>query len=450
MTGQTPRNRRPDQTEGRGNGSGPGVKAWYRLDNAAKIYPVIMRSRHVSVFRMSAVMQAEVIPEQLQRALEMTLPRFPTFAVRLRHGLFWFYLESNHERPLVEEDVRNPLRSWSKKEEKTFLFRVRYDQRRISVEFFHALTDGFGGLVFLKTLVAAYLSLQGVDVPPGRGILDINQPPDPSEMEDAYKRVSNFRIIRRPKETKAFHLQGTVRPGHELHIIKGIVPADKITAVAAGLRVSVTELLVGVYLYQLYRIQQQGGYRTADPIRVSVPINVRRFYPSNTVRNFALYANPGIEPAFGVYTFDEILKLVHHFMRYTINEKYLNAMMCANVAPEQSMLMRLSPLPLKTAAMRLVYNVVGESRFTSTLSNLGKTDLPEAMAKHVDHLEFMLGPSQCNQVNCAVISTENQVVIQFSATMEETDPQRAFFKHLVQLGLPVLIASNQDYSSTEV
>lgn len=435
---------------GKAGGASPGSKTWYRLDNAAKIYPVIMRSRHVSVFRMSAVMREEVVPAQLQQALELTLPRFPTFAVRLRHGLFWYYLESNRNRPLVEEDVRNPLRSWSKKDEKSYLFRVRYGHHRIAVEFFHALTDGYGGLVFLKTLVATYLSLQGIDCPPGRGILDVKDAPDPSEMEDAYKRFSNFRIIRRPKETKAFHLQGTIIPGHDLHIISGTVPADQVTEVAARFGVSVTELLVGIYLYQLYRIQQQGGYRTSDPVRVSVPINVRRFYPSNTVRNFALYANPGIEPAFGAYTFDEILKLVHHFMRYTINEKYLNAMMCANVAPEKSMLMRLSPLPLKNAAMRFGYSLAGESRFTSTLSNLGKTDLPEAMARHVDHLEFLLGPSSCNPVNCAVISTENKLVIQFSAAMTETDPQRAFFKHLVQLGLPVLVESNQDYSSREV
>ncbi|MEA4889802.1 MAG: hypothetical protein VB070_10105 [Clostridiaceae bacterium] len=426
-----------------------GALRWYRLDNAAKIYPVIMRSRHISVFRLAALMRDPVDPRQLQTALEQTLLRFPYFAVRLKRGAFWYYLESCANPPAVEEDVQNPLRPWSIRDEQGYLFRVRYDGRRISAEFFHALTDGYGGLVFLKTLIAAYLAQQGVQCPPGGGILDLHGEPEASEMEDAYKRFSNFRVTRRPRETRAFHLQGTIMPGHNLHIICGILPIDRVAAVAGLYHVSVTEFLVGVYLYQLYQIQQQGGYRITAPVRVSVPINIRRFYPTGTLRNFALYANPGIEPAYGVYDFEEILQLVHHFMRYTVNEKYLNALMCANVAPEKSMLLRLSPLPLKNLVMRLGYGLTGESRFTSTLSNLGIVKMPEAMSGQVERLEFLLGPSRYNPVNCSVISTGNNLVIQFSATMTETDPQRAFFKHLIRLGLPVKIESNQICQTNE-
>ena len=120
-------------------------------------------------------------------------------------------------------------------------------------------------------------------------------------------------------------------------------------------------------------------------------------------------------------------------------------MMCANVAPEKSIFLRISPLPLKNLAMRIVYSWTGESRFTSTVSNLGIVTLPDAMAEQVERLEFMLGPSRYNPVNCAVISTGNQIVIQFSATMEETDPQRAFFRHLVRLGIPVRVESNRKW-----
>ena len=421
-------------------------KRWFRLDNAAKIYPAIMRTRHSSLFRLAALLRDPVRPEQLQQALDLTLPRFPQFAVRLRSGMFWYYLEDCRKPFLIEADVINPMRPYSRRDAQGYLFRVRYGDRRISVEFFHALTDGYGASVFLRTLVAAYLALQGVHCPCGEGILDIHEEPSEAEMEDAYKRFSNFRVVHRPRETRAFRLQGTILPGHHLHIVCGVSPTAKVAEVARRFHVSVTELLVGVYLYQLYLIQQQGGYRTLDPVRVSVPINVRRYYPTQTVRNFALFANPGIEPAYGTYTFEEVLKLVHHFMRFTINEKYLNALMCANVAPEKSLLLRISPLPLKNLVMRLVYTWTGESRFTSTVSNLGLVTLPEEMASHVERLEFMLGPSRFNPVNCGVISTGEQIVIQFSATMEETDPQRAFFRHLVRLGIPVRAESNRNWN----
>ncbi|MEZ4627989.1 MAG: hypothetical protein R2912_07880 [Eubacteriales bacterium] len=41
-----------------------------------------------------------------------------------------------------------------------FCMRVRYYHNRIAVEFFHVLTDGTGGQVFLQTLVAEYLRLK--------------------------------------------------------------------------------------------------------------------------------------------------------------------------------------------------------------------------------------------------------------------------------------------------
>ena len=423
----------------------PGGKSWFRLDNAAKIYPVIMRSRHGGYFRLAVLLNDPIDPDLLQQALEITLRRLPFFAVRLRRGLFWYYLESHTGQPQVEADVVNPMRPWSRKDVKKFLFRVRHDNRRISVEFFHVLTDGSGGLVFLKTLTAAYLRLKGHSIDTGHGVLDVNEQADEAEMEDAYNRFSNFRVMHRPKETKAFHLQGTISPGHVINIISGTMPLDKVVEVARRYKTSVTEFLTGIYMYEMYKIQQQGGYDINSPIRISVPINVRRYYPSQTLRNFSLYANPGIEPAFGHYTLEEILGLVHHFMRYTINEKYLNAMMCANVGPERNILMRLAPLSLKNTVMRVAYHFVGESRFTSTVSNLGAVSMPEGMAEAVERFEFLLGPSHYNPVNCAVISTGNQLLVSFSSTMSETDPQRAFFKEMVRLGIPVRVESNNIY-----
>ncbi len=215
-------------------------KNWYRLDNAAKIYPVLMRSRHGGYFRLAVLLHEPVDPVILQQALEATLKRFPFFAVRLRRGLFWYYLESYDGIPKIEPDVQNPMRPWTRKEIKKFLFRVRYDQKRISVEFFHALTDGSGGMVFLKTLAAAYLRLRGDFCGIGAGALDINRPADSDEMEDAYKRYSNFRVVHRPRETKAFHLQGTIMPGHWLQIISGVLLLDRVKSVARSYGISVT------------------------------------------------------------------------------------------------------------------------------------------------------------------------------------------------------------------
>jgi NRPS condensation-like uncharacterized protein len=417
---------------------------WYRLDNVAKIYPVLAGSRHLTMFRLAVRLNVSVNPVILQQALETTLRRFPFFAVRLRRGLFWYYLEANPHRPLIEPDGLNPLRPLRPGEQLGFLFRVRYTEHRIAIEFFHALTDGYGASVFLKTLTACYLNLAGYPVAPAPeyGLLDVTEPANQAEMEDAYKRHAVFRRPHRPTASRAFHLQGTIRPGHHLQVISGTIPIEPLGKIARELKVSITELLVSVYLFQVYQIQQQGGFKVNAPVSISVPIDMRRFFPSQTLRNFFLFAMPGIEPAYGEYTFPEVLQLVHHFMRYTINEKYLNALMAANVSPENSLLIRMSPLLFKNLVMRLAYSSSGEPSFSAIFSNLGVHKLPADMAQWVDRFEVLLGPSHCNPVNCGIISSCGKLVITLTSTMVETDFQRAFFRHLVKLGIPVLIESN--------
>ena len=133
---------------------------WMRLDNAAKIFPAIIRRNWNNVFRVSAVLTEPVDPEILQSAVEAVIPRFPSMAVRLRRGMFWYYLEQVPHAPQVRADGSYPMIQMNHQELRTCAFRILYYKNRVAAEFFHALTDGTGGMIFLKTLVAAYLSLR--------------------------------------------------------------------------------------------------------------------------------------------------------------------------------------------------------------------------------------------------------------------------------------------------
>ena len=71
---------------------------WYRLDLSAIVYPTLQRKNFSSVYRLSVVLNETVEPDLLQKAVDRTLPRFPTFKVAMRKGVFWRYLEPN-DRP---------------------------------------------------------------------------------------------------------------------------------------------------------------------------------------------------------------------------------------------------------------------------------------------------------------------------------------------------------------
>ena len=164
---------------------------WNRLDNAAKIFPAVKRRDWSNVFRLSATLRQPVDPQRLQEAVALVAPRFPSMFVSLHRGLFWYYLEQLPEPPQVRPDSGCPLIHMTSRELETCALRVLYFQNRIAVEFFHSITDGNGGLVFLKTLTAAYVSLQdGREIQPGAGVLDWRMPPDPAEWEDSFLKVA--------------------------------------------------------------------------------------------------------------------------------------------------------------------------------------------------------------------------------------------------------------------
>ena len=119
---------------------------WYRLDNAGILYSALQREEYSAIYRFSALMTEPVRPAALQNAIDRVLPRFPSFAVRIRRGLFWYYLEPNTAPgPFLKADVANPCQPVRFREDNGWLVRFYYYRNRISLEVFHALFQNAAG-----------------------------------------------------------------------------------------------------------------------------------------------------------------------------------------------------------------------------------------------------------------------------------------------------------------
>ena len=420
-------------------------ETWMKLDNAALIYPAVMNRNWTALFRLSAELTEDIDPEVLSNAVGITILRFPHLKVRLRHGMFWFYLERVSGAPRVQEDVGNPCVRMRIKENDWFALRVRYFQKRIAVEFFHVLADGTGGLIFLQTLVAEYLRLKyGANIPRGKTVLDCTKPPLPGESEDGFAAHAGYFTKSRAEE-KAYRIHGTEETDGFVHITTGIIDVSEVMAAAKAKKVTLTEYLTAVLILSVDSIQRAdepriSRYRT---IKVCVPINLRRFFPSDTLRNFSSYTNPGIDPRLGVYTFDEVLSMVHHFMAMEVTPKELNSKFTTNVKSEKNLALRVLPLFIKNVAMKIIFRRVGDRLSSTTLTNLGVVDLPEEMQKHVARMDFILGPLAANRVCAAALTYRNTLYLNFTRTIQEPNLEREFFSRLVKLGIHVKIESNQ-------
>lgn len=417
-------------------------KRWFKLDNAGKLYPAISTEKWSSTFRVSAEMRQAVNPALLQKAADRVMPRFPSLKVRMRAGVFWYYLEEIQQPLAVRPDAGHPCMPFHYKQDHGYLMRVVYYRNRISAEFFHSLTDGSGGFIFLKTLVAEYLRLQGRKIPCGEGVLDLRQKIDPRETRDAFLDMPLPRVRVSRHEGRAYHFPATPEIPHTLHTIAASMPCEALKAQAKRVNATVTEYLTAVILFAAYQNQRQQRRRRALPVRVSVPINMRAFYPTPTLRNFSTFVNPGIDPRLGDYAFEDIVAEVRAFMRYQVNPRLLSATIATNVADERNLLIRLVPLALKNLVISSIFRQSGDKLVTATLSNLGVAKMPEGMEKWVRRFEFQLGVPSSPLWNCACVTTGDEVRLVFSAAIRETDMPRETLRFLAEQGVPVEVESN--------
>lgn len=417
---------------------------WYKLDSAGILYSALQTEEYSATYRFAAVMAEPVDPDALQRAVDRTMPRFPGFAMRIRHGVFWHYLEPNHAPgPFVRPDVSDPCQPFRFREDGCWLIRFYYYERRISIEVFHALSDGVGALTFFRALLAEYLRQMGHEIPVGDGVLDLDEPPRREEQEDAYSRYAGPHTDRLRRMPKTFSNTGTPEPFYTFHVTMGFVPLDRLKEQAGRYKVSVTEYLAAVLLQVLLDQQEKKNPHRKRQVALAVPINLRTLFPTQTLHNFIMTVRPFIDPALGDYTFQEIIAQVHHFMRLHVNRQELQSAFTRNVRFTRNRLLRLVPIFLKTPVMSLNYRRQGVDPFSCTFTNPGAFEVPDAMRPHIQRMEVVLGQATVPRCHCAAISYGNTMEITFAGTQVETDTERDFFRFLVREGIPVRIESNR-------
>lgn len=418
---------------------------WLRLDNAAKIYPAARRKTWSNVFRMSVTLTEPVDTRVLQCALDVTVRRFPSIGARLRRGLFWYYLQQLHKAPRVRLESSYPMIPMSRAEIRQCAFRVIVHRNRIALEVFHSLTDGTGAMIFLKSLTAEYLQQKkSVHIDAQKGVLGRLEEPSAEELEDSFlKYGGNVCASRGGRD--AWQPSGTPEPDGFLHQTCLELPTETLLDRAHEYGVTVTAFLGAAMMMALQNLQslQEPRLHKRKSIKVLLPVNLRRLFPSKTLRNFAMYTIPEIQPKLGNYSFREICQVVKHQMGLDITPKHMSAMIATNVADEQKLLLRLVPLFLKNIVMKAVFDSVGERKSCLSLSNLGQVEVPEQMAPFVERFDFVLGVQASAPYNCGVLSYGDTTYINFIRNIREPELEYHFYKVLQTLGIPVTVRSNR-------
>ena len=420
---------------------------WLKLDNAAKLFPAIMSAELTSVFRITVFLKKPIKFSAIKEAVEISSRRFPYFSVSLGSGLFWHYLEYNHQIPRILTEEKIPCTAFAAKRKNEPLYRILVKENRISVEFIHILTDGGGAFEYLKSLLYTYFRLNGNHIPSDEKIILPESPISEEEIEDGYKRFFRRKIPPPGKLTKAWHLPFSLDGKPRLKIIRSQITLDKLLEVARSYGVSVTEYMVSVYLFTLQMIyleeKEKVKKQKRGVLRIEVPVNLRKKFPSKTMRNFSLFVLPEIDLRLGVYSFDEILNIVKYQLQTGADVKQITRFLSQNVGHEKSPFVRLLPLFIKSMAISAVYKRLGSNQCSGILTNLGRVKLPEEMENLIDTFEVVPTPPNTHvKISCAMVTFKNQLRLDFGNISRSTSFEMHFLKYLTESGIPVKVLNN--------
>ena len=408
--------------------------AWTRLDNASIIYPSCRTRKYATIFRLTVTLDETVSPVLLDEALKTTSNRFPGFRYTLDKGLFWWFLRRLENDPKALP--RMPMRPFSFKKNGGYLFRTGYEDNRIYLDIFHALTDGTGAMTFLMSLTAEYLRLRyGIDIPADKWVLDPRQEPLKEEMEDSFDRFSGTKGSL-DKESRAYHLPGREELPGVLNDIRISLPLPAVRAKAAELGCTVTELLAAVMLQSAQEVRSRDNAIGASPfIKVEVPVNLRPVFGSRTLRNFSSYVHLGIDVRNGDIPFKDILEEVKLQKRLFVHPHRLTTRIAANVALEDNLAIRSIPLFIKKPVINFINSHKGDNYCTQTLSNIGVVTLPEPMRSHVRDIEFILGRTKKKSGSCACVSYGDTLNIHLTRKIAEHEFEDRIIRIFKEMGI---------------
>lgn len=413
------------------------IPARLKLDNAANIYPASMSKNYCSLYRMQITMIENIDVTFLQEALEIVSFRLPIFRYTLHSGMFWWYLNQCEANPLVRP--LKPLKNFRFKDQDGLLYRVSAQGKNLYLDVFHALADGTGAMTFLATLAGEYIRRRyGISIRYNSLVLDPKDSPAYAEIEDSFHSVFGGRHGQLEKSENAYHIRGTMMPFGTVKDLRMVLRADEINVVRKQYGCTVTDLLTAAMLYAL----QQEHRLDPDPrknsvLKVSVPVNLRHFYSSRTVRNFASYVNLGVDIREGYLPFEELVSAVKTQKAIGLQKENLEPKIVANVELENMLIVKMLPLMVKQPIISLIYRLKGDRFFSHTLSNLGNLNIPQEMIPYIQDIDFSLGKQRGNSGAAACVGYNGKLYLHMTRQIFSDRFEQAFLSQLQRLGLSV-------------
>lgn len=402
------------------------MENWRSIDNTGKIFPATSNRRDTRVFRLYSVLKEDVDEEVLQRALDKTIEKYPLFLSVIRKGFFWYYLEKSELKPIVTQESKAPCSSIYIRDQKSLLFEVTYYKNKINFEVFHALTDGTGAVEFIRELTKNYICLKHdiTDVVLG----DEFSTEGDYETDSFDKYYENLKEPVKEKQPKTYQIHGMHCEPGTMKLEEHVFSTSELLAKAREFDVSITVFLTAALICAIH---QERNVRNKRPIGIMIPVNLRKYFPSDTMMNFFGWISPYHDFRSEGNRFEDVVLSIKNRFKEGLERDKVLSRMNKLVKIEKNPLLRGIPLELKIISMRLAASMSTDG-ITAVYSNIGALKLPDEIAEFVDRFGFFVSTPKMQMCSC---SFEDSFTVSITSAYENENIQRNFVRILKSIGI---------------
>lgn len=408
---------------------------WMKVDTASIMFSSLSSKKWGRSFRMAVILKDDVNPDILKRAAADVMPRFPSMHTCIKKGFFWNYQEGTTLLPEIREEFTRPLLPITIRNDGRPDFRIVYYKKRLALESAHYLGDGLGVNTYFTALLERYVELKN----------NPDAPYCPSEFEeeeisnafnDYYVKGGSTDV---EPENHAFQIEGKIEPGF-LQMIFAMMDVNDLHEKAKEKELTITEYLASALILGTIR---NASKPIEEPVVIAIPVNLRRFFPSKTVRNFTIQSRIDFFPEMRRdWSFDEVCEKVKGQLKKRLTIEELQKILNSFGSLANNGIIKYVPNFIKLPVVRLRQES-SHGNNTTILTNTGDSELSPILKGEVLRADGVNGDTSGYGLitTCSALSCNGIFNLCFSACTHNVNWTKECVRILSEQGLRIRIES---------
>lgn len=307
-------------------------------------------------FRMTVVIKKNVNEKILRKAALDLSARLPKFSVRIKRGIIRDYFIYAEEKDVVEKDVDKFKKQIEIFKTRKPLYRILYTENTITLEADHELTDGYGAMMYLRSLIVRYFQLTGIKIERCKDIHFVDDLSRKQEFEDCYLKCKSHQHMSVSKlagdDINSLHFDG----GEYCDFVRLTnigLSTKELKKVTKAYNITVTEYFAAVILYSYYCVLDKP---IKEKMCITIPINLRKIIGGETLRNFSDTITIGVNPTHKEdMTLEDFIMEIKGSIKERLDRDTLILRINASVTKVENSALKILPRFIKLQIFKKLY-----------------------------------------------------------------------------------------------